>query len=141
MPSHNTPSVRYTKIWEVVEHIPKGRVMTYGAIAEAVGLPHQARLVGYALHNLPASFDIPWHRVVAAKGRIAFPKHSNAYKKQKILLEAEGIIFTGEQLDLRTFGWKLSMKKKREKPRSQAGCSLRRTNHSAIDERTRNREE
>ena len=57
----------YAKIYAVVSRIPKGRVATYGQVAALARLPRRARLVGYALHTLPAESDVPWHRVVNAE--------------------------------------------------------------------------
>lgn len=78
-------------IWEAVCAIPRGRVATYGAVARAGGLPGRARQVGYALRIADASQSLPWHRVVAAGGRIAFAAGSRAYREQARLLRAEGV--------------------------------------------------
>jgi methylated-DNA-protein-cysteine methyltransferase related protein len=69
------------------------------------GLPGQARLVGYALHNLPDGFDLPWHRVINAQGRISFPKGSRLFDVQRRRLEKEGILFTGDRVSMARFGW------------------------------------
>ena len=92
-------------IWQTVQKIPRGKVATYGDIAKRGGLPNQARLVGYALHNLPLGIEIPWHRVINAQGKISFPASSENYKRQKMLLEKEGIKFFKEKIDLKKFGW------------------------------------
>src|SRR2546425_8362410 len=78
-------------IWQVVCAIPRGRVSTYGAVARAAGLPGRARQAGYALRVAPASLKLPWHRVVGAGGRIAFPKSSRAHAEQARRLCAEGV--------------------------------------------------
>jgi methylated-DNA-protein-cysteine methyltransferase-like protein len=95
----------YELIWETVRQIPKGRVATYGQVASESGFPGQPRMIGYALHALPDSSDVPWHRVINARGRISFPKGSDAYKKQLHLLRSEGVLFLGGALDLDRFGW------------------------------------
>ncbi|HCV42603.1 MAG TPA: methyltransferase [Bacteroidetes bacterium] len=95
----------YGRIWETVRRIPKGKVATYGGIAEMCGFPRHARLVGYALHNLPLGSNIPWHRVVNSQGRISLSKWSGGYQKQKLLLEKEGVVFVRERINLSTFGW------------------------------------
>ena len=92
-------------IWEIVRQIPKGKVATYGEVAREAGLPGQARLVGYALHNLPINVDIPWHRVINAQGRISLPRAGGDYLKQKQLLLKEGIAFVNEKIELKKFGW------------------------------------
>ncbi len=96
----------YLRIWKTVARIPPGKVATYGQVAKLCGLAGQARLVGYALHSLPSGMDIPWQRVVNAHGRISFPAGSNAYFRQKELLEIEGIVFEKDRIDLKTYGWR-----------------------------------
>lgn len=78
-------------IWEAVCAIPRGRVATYGAVARAAGLPGRARQTGYALRVAGDSQSLPWHRVVAAGGRIAFAPASRAYREQARRLRAEGV--------------------------------------------------
>jgi methylated-DNA-protein-cysteine methyltransferase-like protein len=78
-------------IWDVVCSIPHGRVSTYGAVARAAGLPGRARQAGYALRVAPAALNLPWHRVVSAGGRIAFPPTSRTYREQARRLRAEGV--------------------------------------------------
>ncbi|MCP5425163.1 MAG: MGMT family protein [Gammaproteobacteria bacterium] len=96
-------------IWHAVAAIPFGMVATYGQIAEWAGLPRQARQVGYALHNLPADSTVPWHRVINAKGMIAFPPGSAQYYRQRELLNSEGVLFVGQRIDMRRFRWKPTM--------------------------------
>ena len=96
----------YQKIWKTVERIPKGKVASYGQVARVSRLPNQARLVGYALHNLPHGIDIPWQRVINSQGRISFPELSSSYKQQRGLLEKEGIVFLKGKIDLKRYGWK-----------------------------------
>ncbi len=102
----NTHSSNYQRIWETVARIPKGKVATYGQIARASRLHRQARLVGYALHNLPLGLEIPWQRVINSRGRISFPPRSLSYKRQREMLEAEGVILSKGRVDLNTFGWR-----------------------------------
>ncbi len=109
MAKRNGPS-NYERIWETVRHIPRGRVATYGEIAEQSGLPGQPRLVGYALHNLPGGLDVPWHRVINAMGRISLPQKTGAYARQRKLLEREGVIFRNDRVELEKFGWLRSLK-------------------------------
>jgi methylated-DNA-protein-cysteine methyltransferase related protein len=74
--------------------IPRGRVATYGDVARAAGLSRGARLTAYALRVLPDDLQLPWHRVVRAGGRIAFPSSSRAYHEQARRLRSEGVIVT-----------------------------------------------
>ena len=78
-------------IWHVVCTIPRGQVSTYGAVARAAGFPGRARQAGFALRVAPAAAHLPWHRVVAAGGRIAFPRSSREFHEQARLLRAEGV--------------------------------------------------
>jgi methylated-DNA-protein-cysteine methyltransferase-like protein len=96
----------YLRIWETVRKIPRGRVSTYGAIADQCKLYGQARLVGYALHNLPHGTDVPWQRVMNAQGRISFSRNSDMHALQKKLLRNEGIVFKGEKASLAVYGWR-----------------------------------
>ncbi|MFC1483540.1 MGMT family protein [Candidatus Neomarinimicrobiota bacterium] len=96
----------HQRIYEMVRHIPFGRVAAYGEVASLAGLPGHARLVGYALHNLPDDSDVPWHRVVNAGGGISLDREYGAGTLQRSLLEAEGIRFDSHgKIDLSAFGW------------------------------------
>jgi len=96
----------YEKIWDTVQQIPEGRVATYGQIARLAGLGKRARMVGYALHRTPDHMELPWHRVINAQGRIAFPPDSEQYRHQRDKLTAEDIPFTGERVDLERYRWR-----------------------------------
>ena len=93
------------RILKAVRSIPRGRVCTYGDVADVAGLPRRARLVGTVLRQTPASRDLPWYRVINASGRISFPVGSDAYQRQRSRLEAEGVDFVGGRVDLRRHGW------------------------------------
>ncbi|HVE79870.1 MAG TPA: MGMT family protein [Gemmatimonadaceae bacterium] len=87
---HAGPASSYERIYAVVRRIPEGSVATYGAVAVLAGVPGQARLVGYALHALPARSTVPWHRVVNARGAISLPA-GDAAVRQRLLLVREGV--------------------------------------------------
>jgi methylated-DNA-protein-cysteine methyltransferase-like protein len=89
----------------VVRAIPRGRVSTYGVVAERAGLPRRARLVGRVLSGLPAGSNLPWHRVVAAGGRIAFPAGSRACSEQRARLADEGVTTLRGRVDMDRYGW------------------------------------
>jgi methylated-DNA-protein-cysteine methyltransferase-like protein len=78
-------------IWHVVAAIPRGRVSTYGAVAQSAGLPGRARQAGFALRVAPEELNLPWHRVVGAGGRIVFPPSSRHHKEQARRLRSEGV--------------------------------------------------
>jgi len=88
-----------------VRRIPRGRVATYGQIAELAGIGGRARQVGYALHAAPD--NLPWHRVINAKGEISPRSGSDSEELQRLLLEAEGVEFDLQgRIDLEKFRWK-----------------------------------
>lgn len=93
------------RILSAVERIPRGRVSTYGAVAEVAGLARRARLVGKVLREAPKGRKAPWFRVLNASGRLSFPLGSDAYATQKAKLEGEGVVFIGGRVDLKRFGW------------------------------------
>lgn len=95
----------YQVIREMVRQIPRGRVATYGDIARLSGLLGQARQVGYALHALPPSSNLPWYRVINSQGKISFPRSNGHYAKQKRLLEREAVVFKRGRVNLKEFGW------------------------------------
>ena len=82
---------RLEAIWRTVAAVPRGQVSTYGGIATRAGLPGRARLVGHALKVAPKGLDLPWHRIVGAGGRIAFPAGTAPFREQSRLLRAEGV--------------------------------------------------
>jgi len=92
-------------ILDVVRRIPRGRVTTYGLVAARAGLPRRARLVGQVLGALPDDSPLPWHRVVAAGGRIAFPAGSPAREHQVSRLLQEGVDAGRSRIDLARYGW------------------------------------
>jgi methylated-DNA-protein-cysteine methyltransferase-like protein len=78
----------YERIYRAVQRIPRGRVATYGQIAE-IAKASGPRQVGYALHALPEANDVPWHRVVNAKGTISLRSGLGGESLQQALLKAE----------------------------------------------------
>lgn len=98
--------VRYDEIQRIVSLIPRGRVATYGQIAELARIPGQARRVGYALSALPQGSPVPWHRVVNAKGEISLRSHRGADALQRKLLQGEGVTFEKGRLSLARYQWR-----------------------------------
>ena len=98
----------YDRIYAVVRQIPYGQVATYGQVAELAGLAGRARLVGYALFRVsPLHDDVPWHRVINARGEISeSPFRKGGDYLQRSLLEAEGVQFSSEgKINLRNYRW------------------------------------
>ncbi|HEX3068852.1 MAG TPA: MGMT family protein [Thermoanaerobaculia bacterium] len=94
------------KIYAAVKRIPRGRVATYGQIATIAGLDGHARQVGYALHDLPDGNDIPWHRVINARGEISPRSAGDSHELQRMLLEAEGVEFDlAGRVALKRYRW------------------------------------
>ncbi len=84
----------YQRIYSTIRQIPSGRVATYGQVAAVAGLAGHARQVGYALSVLADDHDVPWHRVINAKGEIStrsFPLDDDGQRQR---LEAEGVEFS-----------------------------------------------
>jgi len=93
------------RIRETVAAIPMGSVTSYGQLAELAGWPRRARYVARVLGQTPASTELPWHRVVRADGRIAFPKGSPAFDKQRGRLQAEGVTVLAGRINMRKYRW------------------------------------
>lgn len=96
----------YERIWRVAARIPRGRVTTYGQLAELAGLPQAARQAGYAMHALPSGSRVPWQRVVNARGEVSPRSDPAGELVQRVLLEREGVRFDARgRIDLATYGW------------------------------------
>lgn len=93
----DTPTKR---IYEAVKKIPKGKVATYGQVALLAGNGKMSRAVGNALHRNPDPENIPCYRVVNAKGELAGEFAFGGCSVQRKLLEADGITFIGDRVDL-----------------------------------------
>ena len=98
-------AARDARLWQVVAAIPPGCVTTYGEVARLAGFPRGARLVGPALGRAPDRTKLPWHRVIAAGGRIALPAGSQARRTQLARLRSEGVVIRAGRVDLGRFGW------------------------------------
>ena len=92
------------KVRAIVGSIPEGKVLSYGDIAKLIGHPRAARQVGMALRR-GLDGDIPWHRVVNARGGISTFKVGSG-ELQLALLQAEGVVFNHEnECNLAHFRW------------------------------------
>ncbi|HLI27424.1 MAG TPA: MGMT family protein [Chloroflexota bacterium] len=94
-------------VYAVVRRIPPGRVMAYGQIALVLGAPRAARAVGGALHLLAGeSTDVPWWRVVNARGTISTRCPAHSMWEQAARLRAEGVAVDATlHLDLARYQW------------------------------------
>jgi len=91
------------KVIKIIQSIPRGKVMTYGQIAKAAGSNRAARQVVRILHSMSEKYNLPWHRVVNASGKLTIPTEEGKLLQQH-LLEEEGVIFEkDEQLSLKSY--------------------------------------
>jgi len=100
-------------VYEIVKAIPRGKVMTYGGIAALI--PHpisvdplsytrvRARWVGYAMSS--CAEDVPWYRVINAKGQVS-KRPGHGPHVQRNYLEEEGVVFDAkDRVDLKIYRW------------------------------------
>ena len=110
-------------VYRLVRRIPRGAVLTYGEIAARLGRPGGARAVGYAMRVCPA--DIPWHRVVNARGGISGRPRVSGMVTQRIRLEHEGIAFRAGRVILTRHRWRGGVSPGRSRPTGGAACGSR----------------
>ncbi|TAE25971.1 MAG: MGMT family protein [Candidatus Kapaibacterium sp.] len=102
----------FHRVWELAQHIPFGRVTTYGAIAEALGAKSSSRMVGYAMNAVDSAHratDIPAHRVINRNGELSGKHHFATPTLMRELLEAEEVEFIGERVNLAKHFWQPPM--------------------------------
>ena len=105
------PQAYNEQVWHLARQIPHGTVATYGQIAKLIPPPEEIdpgayiafspRWVGGAMAACPG--DVPWQRVINSQGKIS--KRPGA-DKQRLLLEAEGILFVKDKIDLKMYQWR-----------------------------------
>lgn len=101
----------YEQVWNLVRQIPPGKVAAYGQIALLLPPPNGVefeaykafgpRWVGGAMANCPD--DVPWQRVINAQGKISARPGA---ERQRQLLEAEGVVFVKDKVDMKKYGWR-----------------------------------
>ena len=95
----------HERVYAIVRRVPEGFVTTYGDVAEALGARQVARQVGYALAALSGRDDVPWHRVVNARGEVSPRAEPRFETIQRKLLEREGVAFDARgRVSLARFG-------------------------------------
>ena len=102
------------RVYRLVRRVPRGRVVTYGQVARLLGRPRAARAVGTAMRGCPA--DLPWHRVVNARGGISRRGRAASMLTQRIRLEQEGVRLTRGRVALARY---------RFTPEGGRGCGWR----------------
>lgn len=94
------------KVYEFLRTIPKGKVATYGQIAEYLGNRKLARVVGNILHNNPDEYKYPCYKVVDSKGNLSKQFVFGGIEKQKEKLEKDGIVVSNYKVDLNKYLYK-----------------------------------
>ena len=93
-------------VYEFLKTIPKGRVVTYGQIAEYLGNKNLARAVGNILHNNPDGDKYPCYKVVNSKGCLSKSYAFGGIEGQKEKLENDGITVVDYRVDLKKYKMK-----------------------------------
>ena len=93
----------FDPVYKLVKQIPRGRVLTYGALAKALRLPGGARTAGRAMGATPSGKGIPWHRVLGANGKILIREPYASLQKK--LLESEGIPVVESRINVKKHLW------------------------------------
>jgi methylated-DNA-protein-cysteine methyltransferase related protein len=99
-------------IRDTIRKIPKGKVSTYGGVAEAAGFPGRARQVVWALRN---ARGLPWHRVVGAGGKISLRGENGL--EQRLRLESEGVVFHGSRVWMEKYEYRVRARGSRARVR------------------------
>lgn len=89
------------RVLEVIKMIPTGRVMTYGQIASYSGNPRGARQVSRILHSMSEKHNLPWHRVINAKGGVSLTGEAGFIQSE--MLANEGIVVINKKIDLNKY--------------------------------------
>ena len=97
-----------SRVWNAVSRIPRGQLATYGQIADLIGAYGCARQVGWALRRLTLPSEVPWHRVVNAKGRISMSlsREGSDWIQRELLMDEGVPVDTEGRLPLRERLWR-----------------------------------
>jgi len=117
-PNPKEPNPIFSRIRATIMNIPRGHVSSYGAVARAAGIPNGARVV---VRILSQSHGLPWHRVVAAGGRIAIPGEGGL--DQRFRLEMEGVKFSGKKVRMAEFEFKFGARANKKSVRGKKSIS------------------
>lgn len=104
------------RIEQVIRAIPRGKVLTYGGVAKAAGLPGLSRMVARVLRR---GFGLPWQRVLGAGGEIKL--RGDSAIEQRLRLEAEGVRFRGRKVIIKACEWNPRSSARVTKPRQSSG--------------------
>jgi len=95
-------------VYKLVQRIPRGKLLTYGALAKALRLRGGARSAGRAMAACPSGKGIPWHRVLGYNGKILIREPYASLQRK--LLESEGVPVTESRADIKNHLWKIPSK-------------------------------
>jgi methylated-DNA-protein-cysteine methyltransferase related protein len=110
-------------VYRLVKQIPRGRVLSYGALARALRLPGGARSAGRAMAATPSGKGIPWHRVVGERGKILIREPYASLQKK--LLETEGVKIVESRVELKRHLWTPPAKTRASLKRKSTRASAR----------------
>ena len=99
----------FENVYDLVKKVPKGKVVTYGEIARAIGNPRMSRQVGWALHVNPKPGVIPCHRVVNRFGELSSAFAFGGVNRQAELLSEEGVEVIDNKVDLNKYGYSFKL--------------------------------
>lgn len=105
----------WAPVYKLVKQIPRGRVLTYGALARILRLRGGARAAGRAMAATPSGKGIPWHRVVGDRGKLLIREPYASLQRK--LLESEGVKLVESRVDLARHLWKRRASPKRRRPK------------------------
>ncbi len=110
------------RVYRLVRKIPRGRVMTYGQLAEILGDGYTPRTIGFVMHG--SDDNTPWHRVVNAQGGCSTGRIVIPHDKQQRMLEHEGVKFSDRgRCELKEYLWIPSEKRVRAERKSNRKTS------------------
>jgi len=93
----------WNHVYRLVKQIPRGRVLSYGALARILRLPGGARTAGRAMSACPSGKGIPWHRVLGANGKLLIREPYASLQRK--LLESEGVTVTESRVNMKLHAW------------------------------------
>jgi methylated-DNA-protein-cysteine methyltransferase-like protein len=97
----------FALVYALVRQIPRGKVATYGQIAQLLGAPRAARIVGWAMHGNPHGSRVPCQRVIQQGGTCSPNFRIGDARAQRRWLEREGVRFTLDgRVDLESHLWR-----------------------------------
>src|SRR5215813_13609077 len=105
-------------VYKLVKQIPRGRVLSYGAVAKILRLPGGARSSGRAMAATPSGKGVPWHRVLAANGKILIREPYSSLQRK--LLESEGIEVVESRVRMKKYLWTPPAKIKKSSAKSKS---------------------